>query len=93
MARLVVPGALRADADGRRSIEIAGATVREALDRLAAEVPRLERRLRDERGALRQHVLVFVDAVDIRDAAGQDTALERESDVYVVAAMSGGFRG
>ncbi|TMC04229.1 MAG: MoaD/ThiS family protein [Chloroflexi bacterium] len=90
MTRLVVPGALRADAGGRGAVEISGATVREALDRLAADLPRLERRLRDERGTLREHVLLFVDAVDIRDQAGQDTALRGESEVYVVAAMSGG---
>lgn len=87
----MLPGPLREAAGGRRTVEVRGATVREALDRLAAELPALERRIRDERGAVREHVQLFVGATDIREVAGQDTPLPADAELSVVPAISGGL--
>jgi molybdopterin converting factor small subunit len=89
-SRLVLPSALRNCADGRREIEVQGATLREVLDGLATHLPVLERRLRDERGQLREHVLVFVDGVGVRGAAELDTPVRDGAEVYVAPAVSGG---
>lgn len=90
MTRIVLPGPLREAAGGRRTIEVQGATVREALDSLAGDLPALERRIRDERGAVREHVQLFVGATDIRDAEGLDTPLPPDGELSVVPAISGG---
>jgi molybdopterin converting factor small subunit len=92
---VLVPSALAAFAGGRREVELApaggpGTTVAEVFDRLAAELPALERRLRDERAAIRRHVNVYVDGTDIRDLSGPLTAVPDGATVQVIAAVSGG---
>ena len=88
--RVVLPSALRESAGGRGEVEGHGATLRAVLDDLAARMPLLERRLRDERGELRQHVLVFVDGVSVRGGAELDTTVGEGSEVFVAPAVSGG---
>ncbi|HZV53214.1 MAG TPA: ubiquitin-like small modifier protein 1 [Candidatus Dormibacteraeota bacterium] len=89
-ATLVLPGVLREHAGGRRTLPVRGATVREVLDRLAVDWPALERRLRDEQGGLRPHVLIFVDGLNVRDALGLETAVPEGAELYVAPAVSGG---
>ncbi|HEU5333726.1 MAG TPA: MoaD/ThiS family protein [Actinocrinis sp.] len=92
---VLVPSALAAFAGGRREVELGpaggpGTTVAEVFDRLADELPALERRLRDERAAIRRHVNVYVDGTDIRDLSGPGTAVPDGATVQVIAAVSGG---
>jgi molybdopterin synthase sulfur carrier subunit len=87
-ARMVIPGALRACAGGQREVAVEGATLRDLLDDLAGRLPVLERRLRDERGLLRPHVLVFVDGVMVR--ADLDTPVHDGTEVVISPAVSGG---
>jgi molybdopterin converting factor small subunit len=65
-------------------------TVAGVFDRLAVELPALERRIRDERGVIRRHVNVYVDGEDIRVLAGVDTVVAEDGEVAVMAAISGG---
>ncbi|HVA22070.1 MAG TPA: MoaD/ThiS family protein [Candidatus Micrarchaeia archaeon] len=88
--RLVLPAALRDCAGGRRELEASGTTVREVLDDLALHLPVLERRLRDESGRLRQHVLIFVDGVGVRGSAELDTPVGVDAEIFVAPAVSGG---
>jgi molybdopterin synthase sulfur carrier subunit len=88
--KVVIPGPLRACAGGAREVDGEGATLREVLDDLALRLPVLERRLRDERGVLRPHVLVYVDGVSVRGAADQDTSLRDGAEVFIAPAVSGG---
>ena len=94
---VLLPGALRELAGGRRELPIevgAGAgeavTVGAVLDRLAAELPGVERRIRDEQGCLRRHVNVFVGAVNVRDAALLATPVPPDTELMVIPAVSGG---
>lgn len=89
-SRLVVPAPLRALADGASMVEVQGATLRALLDDLADRLPMLERRIRDERGQVRPHVLVFVDGADVRGCAGLDTPVREGAEVFVAPAVSGG---
>lgn len=88
--RIVLPAALRQSAGGRGEVEGRGDTLRAVLDDLAQRIPMLERRLRDERGELRQHVLVFVDGVSVRGGAELDTPVREGAEVFVAPAVSGG---
>jgi sulfur-carrier protein len=89
-SRLVLPAQLRDCAGGRGEVEVNGATLREVFDDLARRLPMLERRLRDERGLLRQHVLVFVDGVGVRGGLELDAPVGEGSEVFVSPAVSGG---
>lgn len=70
--------------------EVAGATVREALDRVFADNPRLRGYVVDERGALRKHMSVFVDGKQLVDREQLSDPLGPGSELYVMQALSGG---
>jgi molybdopterin converting factor small subunit len=89
-ARLVVPSALRSSAGGAKEVVVEGATLRALLDDLGVRMPGLERRIRDERGVLRPHVLVFVDGLMVRGEAGMETAVPEGCEVLIAPAVSGG---
>ena len=87
---LVIPAALRSCAAGSREVALEGTTLGGVLDDLAGRMPVLERRLRDERGRLRPHVLVFVDGVMVGDGPGLDTPVHEGTEVFIAPAVSGG---
>jgi molybdopterin converting factor small subunit len=79
--------------EGRLELDVAGpATLRDVLDAVAATSPAVGRRIRDEAGALRRHVNVFVGPDNARDLGGLDAPVAEGAEVSVLAAVSGGDR-
>lgn len=70
--------------------EAAGETVREVLDRVFADNPRLRSYLLDDQGRLRQHVNVFINDRAVGDRLGLSDAVAPDDDIYVFQALSGG---
>jgi molybdopterin converting factor small subunit len=89
---VLLPGVLADLAGGQRRLEVdpVSATVAGLLDALAGRHPVLERRIRDEAGALRRFVNVYVDGDDVRFAAGVDTAVPDGAVVHVLPSVAGG---
>lgn len=98
---LQLPGALAGYAGGRREVKVEVATPNEpaerpsptvagVLDRLAADLPALERRIRDENAVIRRHVNVYVDGADIRTLSGAETPVPDGAVIDIIAAVSGG---
>lgn len=88
-----LPAALRELGGSRATLAVPlaeAATVAELLDAIGRAHPALERRVRDEQGAVRAHVNVFVGDENIRDLAGTATPLRAGDDVSILAAVSGG---
>ena len=79
--RVLLPRLLAECAGGRTSM---------ALDVLAAEHPVLGRRVRDETGALRRHVNVYVDGEEVRRLSGLGTPVPADAEVMVVQSVAGG---
>lgn len=73
-----------------RSFEVAGATAREVLDALFALHPVLRGYVTDERGALRHHVVAFVDGVAVQDKAALADPVPANGEVHIFQALSGG---
>ena len=71
-----------------RAVE--GATVRAALDAYFAHNAGARAYVLDEQGVLRQHVVVFVDGVQVRDRQALDDAVAPAAEIYVMQALSGG---
>lgn len=69
---------------------VAGATVREALDHVFADHPRLAGYLLDDEGRLRKHMVVFVDGSPARDRDGLTDPVGASSEILVMQALSGG---
>ena len=91
-------GALRPDAGGAASVQVdlAGAeppTLRALLERLERQQPGLVGRIRDERGAIRRHVNVFVGVEHCRELGGLDAPVDGTQPVSILPAVSGGGLG
>lgn len=88
-----LPAALRELARGERMVVVElddPATVSNLLDAVARTLPAVERRIRDETGAQRRHVNLFVGEVNIRDGRGLAEPLTDGAEVWVIPAVSGG---
>jgi hypothetical protein len=69
---------------------VKGTTVREVLDTVFADNPRLRRDVLDDQGDLRQHMTIFLDGVQIRDRVSLSDVVSEDSEIYVMQALSGG---
>lgn len=81
-------------AEPRPSLEtrrvLTGSTVRELLDALFAEFPRLRDYIVDERGVLRHHVVAFVNGSAVTDKVHLAEAVPADGELYIFQALSGG---
>lgn len=66
------------------------ATVADALAMVFASNPRLRGYVLDDQGALRHHMMVFVDGEPITDRAALSDPVEPTAELYVMQALSGG---
>ena len=89
---VVLPGVLADLAGGTRHLDVApgGGTLADLLDTLAAVHPALARRIRDEAGALRRFVNVYVDGDDVRFTGGVEAAVRDGAVVQVLPSVAGG---
>ncbi|HKA68936.1 MAG TPA: ubiquitin-like small modifier protein 1 [Actinomycetes bacterium] len=90
-----VPGALREFSGGEPLVTVdvpadPPPSVAAVLDLLSGSHPALERRIRDETGALREHVNVFVGSDNVRDLDRLSTVIPAGAELIVLPAVSGG---
>jgi molybdopterin converting factor small subunit len=65
-------------------------TVRRLLDSLTGDYPVLARRLRDETGALRRYVNIYVNGDEVRRLQGLETEVAAGQEVLVIQSVAGG---
>lgn len=70
--------------------EFPGATVRDVLDAAFADNEKARGYVLDERGAVRKHMVIFLDGRPIRDRDTLSDGVKSESVIYVMQALSGG---
>jgi sulfur-carrier protein len=70
--------------------EVAATDVASALAAVFADNPRLRGYVLDERGAVRQHITIFVDDAPIRDRMTLRDAVAEQTEIFVLQALSGG---
>ena len=86
-----LPAVLRADAGDRVVLEVsAHGDLQAVMDEVDRNWPRLGRRLRDEQGALRRFVNVYVDSADCRSGGGLAMAVSEGSEVLILPSVAGG---
>jgi molybdopterin synthase sulfur carrier subunit len=72
------------------SATIAADTVGELLERYFESWPAVRDYVLDNQGEVRHHVKVLVDGVNIKDRRNLRDHLNKDSEVYVFQALSGG---
>ena len=75
---------------GEVTLAVPGATVRAVLDAVFAEYPNLRGYVTDERGALRHHVVAFVNGSAVQDKATLAEPVAPDAEIYLFQALSGG---
>ena len=91
MPTVLVPGVLRAESGGAARLEVdAAGQLRAVLDEVGERWPQLARRIRDESGAVRRFVNIYVDGEDCRRLGGLDTPVAAGSEIQVLPSVAGG---
>ncbi|ANS30585.1 MoaD/ThiS family protein [Rhodococcus opacus] len=88
-----VPRALASIVGGERSVHVpldTASPLSHVLDVLAGEFPILGRRIRDETGALRRYVNVYVDGEDVRLLGGVGTEVTPGQELQILQSVAGG---
>ena len=67
-----------------------GTTVKEVLDHIFNDSPRLRGYVVNERGAVRKHMTIFLDGELITDRRTLSDPVKENSEIYVMQALSGG---
>lgn len=92
--RIILPGVLRELADGASELVVPvsgeSTSLRKVLDEALVDRVQLGARIRDETGALRRHVNLFVDGQDIRHLGGLEVLVGPESVVHILPSVAGG---
>ena len=88
----MIPGPLRELAGHRAEVRVAmpPGPLSAALTQLWSDCPGIRDRVLTELGRVRPHINIFVDGQNIRDAAGLETPVHVDSEVYILPALSGG---
>jgi molybdopterin converting factor small subunit len=89
MPLVCLHGPLRKLAGDRSELELAGATVAELLGELERRYPEIRGWIVDERGLIRRHINVFVNA----ERGAERTAVAAGDRVEVLPAITGGAPG
>jgi sulfur-carrier protein len=71
-------------------VEVPGGTVREVLDAAFAVNPAARSYVLDDQGAVRRHMMIFVDGRTVRDRERLSDRIEARSTVSIFQALSGG---
>ncbi len=69
---------------------VSGTTVRELLDCVFGERPKLRGYVLDELGSLRTHVVIYISDRVMADRVGLSDAVAATEELYVMQALSGG---
>jgi sulfur-carrier protein len=69
---------------------VEGTTVSESLQAVFAKQPGLRSYVLDDQGAVRHHVVVFVDGAAVKDRRTLSDPVRPDSEIFIMQALSGG---
>lgn len=87
MPKVWVPSPMRDVTEGRHTLDIPGATVREVLDNLVALYPQARERLLQPDGSLQPHFVLLADGTEV---VSRDAPLKPDSELVITPALGGG---
>ncbi len=90
MAKIKFTAALKRFFPDLQELDIKGATVAEVIHATEVQYPGISDYLLDERGAIRQHMNIFVRGELIEDRETLQDALNDNDEIVIFQALSGG---
>jgi sulfur-carrier protein len=72
------------------SMQVDGTSVRAALDAVFARRPALRSYVLDDQGAVRRHVVVYINCDLLRDRTHLSDTVGAQDEIYVFQALTGG---
>jgi molybdopterin synthase sulfur carrier subunit len=88
--RVRIPAPLRAITAGESEVSVGASSVDQVLNELESRFPAIRQRLRDDEGALRRFVNLYVNGEDVRFLAGLKTSVKSGDEVSIIPAVAGG---
>jgi len=88
--RVRIPTPLRSATDGAAELNLDALNVEAVLSELETRYPAIRGRLRDESGALRRFVNLYVNGEDVRFKHGLETSLQAGDELSIIPAVAGG---
>ena len=82
--------ALRRFFPSLKDTEVNSASLPDLLQSIDAHYPGIRSYVVDERGALRKHVLIFIDGEQINDREKLGDQFTATSEIYIMQSLSGG---
>ncbi len=90
MAVIRLPTPLRSYAQGKAEVQVAGATISEALQDLLANYPTLRPHLLNGEGQLRPFVNLFLGEENVMQMQGLNTPLKDNDRLMLIPSIAGG---
>ena len=88
--RVRIPAPLRSVTSGESEVSVGEGNVDGALVELESKYPAIRQRLRDDAGAIRRFVNLYVNGEDVRFLQGLETTLKAGDEVSIIPAVAGG---
>ncbi|MFN8632618.1 MAG: ubiquitin-like small modifier protein 1 [Chloroflexota bacterium] len=88
--RVRIPAPLRAITAGESEVSVGADSVDQVLNELESRFPAIRQRLRDEEGAIRRFVNLYVNGEDVRFLQGLQTGVKAGDEVSIIPAVAGG---
>lgn len=82
--------ALRRYFSGLKDTPAQGSSIKQVLHEMEQVYPGIQSYILDEQGMLRKHVNIFIDGRMISDRNALSDAFTKESEIYIMQALSGG---
>ncbi len=90
MAVIRLPTPLRSFAQGKAEVQVAGATISEALQDLLTNYPTLRPHLLNGEGQLRPFVNLFLGEENVMQMQGLNTPLKENDRLMLIPSIAGG---
>jgi molybdopterin synthase sulfur carrier subunit len=88
--RVRIPAPLRSVTAGESEVSVGADSVDQVLNELESRYPAIRQRLRDDEGALRRFVNLYVNGEDVRFLNGLQTNVKAGDEVSIIPAVAGG---
>lgn len=88
---VTIPASLRKKwPDAQEQVSCEGRTIGECLDHLDRQFPGFKETMLDERGNIRETIMIFLDGQNVRNLGNLSTAVPDNGEISIIPFIAGG---